>query len=1179
VTVPGRQTGGGTRAGRPFVSDTGSEVPVRAPGNRVRAGVPDGDPGATSGGRRPRSAQASPVREGSHRSGSGEGKPRTGRERFAVLAIRTTRLAAVWSMLALLLHRLDWVHWVSDVFGVLNLPVAPSVFAVVLLLVLGGALRRRLRAALLVLLGFQLLGVIDALVTLLLSPKSDPADRAVGPGELSAVLVIAGLVSAVVLSVLLWWARPAFPARVAPASRLRAGATLAVGLALPSILSVGLTETFPGTLSEGRQRLAWAIRAAVGLPPDNADPEYAGHHGNHWIVQTVGLFSAGVLVAALLAFLRAGRRQRLLTADEELIIRRLLLAHGDRDSLGYFATRRDKAVVFSARADAAVTYRVIGSVGLASGDPLGSADAWDEAVAGWISRMRVHGWSPAAVSASEDGARAYVRAGLKALPMGDEAVVDVKSFTLTGTTMQPVRRAVARVVRAGYTVRVARHGSLSAAEFAEIADLAERGRGDEDERGFSMALGRLGDPADGRCVAVLAYDAAGVLRALLSLVPWGAHGLSLDLMRRDPEAENGITEYLVAGLMAAGSDLGVDRVSLNFAVLRAVFSAAERVGAGPIVRLGNAALTIASRFWQLKGLYRSNERYLPRWVPRYLCFDDSLAITSVAAAAGVAEGFVPWSGGRLGRALQSATLPGRGDPQAFAAQVAAQETELRLRARPAAAVGEQQRVRRDKLAVLRAAGMDPYPVTVPRSRDLGQLRTRYASLGPNAHTGDQVAVCGRVRALRDFGGLVIAVLQDGEDRIQILAGIAELAAAQHRLWRRAVDLGDHLSVTGEIVTSQTGELSVQATSWTMAAKCLRPLPDPRRTLTDPHARARHRYVELIVDHDSRRLLAQRSTATRALREGFTRRGYTEVETPVLQTVHGGANARPFTTHINAYNLDLYLRIAPELHLKRLCVSGMGKVFELNRNFRNEGADATHNPEFTSVEAYQAYADYMVMRDLTRELVLEVATAVHGTPTARRRTARGDLVNIDLTEPWPTMTVHDAVTQAAGTPVTVDTPADSVRAICRDHGLRSATDATAGELVVLLYEQLVERHTQYPTFYTDFPIETSPLTRTHRTTPALAERWDLVAFGTELGTAYSELVDPIDQRRRLTAQSLKAAAGDPEAMDLDEDFLTALEYAMPPTGGLGLGVDRLVMMLTGASIRATLAFPMTRPGQR
>ena len=473
-----------------------------------------------------------------------------------------------------------------------------------------------------------------------------------------------------------------------------------------------------------------------------------------------------------------------------------------------------------------------------------------------------------------------------------------------------------------------------------------------------------------------------------------------------------------------------------------------------------------------------------------------------------------------------------------------------------------------------------YPASVPRDRDIAEVRSQFADLPADTRTGVQVSVAGRVRALRDFGGLSFAVLQDGPATHpgDARAGTASAPDA-HRLLRSTVDLGDYLSVTGEVLTSRSGELSVQAGSWQMAAKCLRPLPDAHAGFADPDARVRQRHLDLIVNPDALDVLGKRSTAVRELRQAFARRDFLEVETPMLQAVHGGANARPFVTHINAYDATLYLRIAPELYLKRLCVGGMRRVFELNRNFRNEGADASHNPEFTSVEAYQAYADYLDMRSLTRELILEVATAVHGRPIARRPGPDGLVDEVDLSGWWPSITVHDAVSQACGSTVTPDTELAELSLLCRRNGISLPPDASPGRLVTELYEALVEKQTVQPTFYLDFPVETSPLTRCHRDDPRLAERWDLVAFGTEIGTAYSELVDPVDQRNRLVEQSLRAADGDPEAMQVDEAFLAALEYAMPPTGGLGLGVDRLVMMLLGASIRQTLAFPFVRPGGR
>jgi len=327
-----------------------------------------------------------------------------------------------------------------------------------------------------------------------------------------------------------------------------------------------------------------------------------------------------------------------------------------------------------------------------------------------------------------------------------------------------------------------------------------------------------------------------------------------------------------------------------------------------------------------------------------------------------------------------------------------------------------------------------------------------------------------------------------------------------------------------------------------------------------------------VNADARRMLRLRSDAVRAVREYLTGRGYLEVETPMLQPVHGGANARPFITHINAYDMRLYLRIAPELYLKRLMVGGTERVFELNRNFRNEGADATHNPEFTMLEAYEAYGDYDTMQRLMEEMIQGAARAALGGTVLEY-----DGVEYDIGGRWRSITVNDAISQALGEEITADTTVAQLRAYCERLDINYDPAWGRGAVVLELYEHLVEDRTLAPTFYRDFPTDVSPLTRQHRVDPRLAERWDLVCFGAEIGTAYSELVDPVEQRRRLTEQSLLAAGGDLEAMELDEEFLTALEYAMPPSGGLGMGVDRMIMMLTGRNIRETVLFPIVRPG--
>jgi lysyl-tRNA synthetase class 2 len=1094
---------------------------------------------------------------------------------------RIVVLAAVWSFLAIPLHLAlpEQVKQVDAAFDYIGIPAGHTFFSAVYLAVVGGALLRGKRAALLwVLWVFEALWLLIGLVmvvidsTVLASPHNSALIGRFGTssnadieGGVAQVLVTGSLI------VLLWMVRGAFPARLAPGTRRLAITSLVSGMLISAAVSTCLTQVFPNTLVGQREKIGWAIVATLGQSREKMS---TGHEGHGWVGLTVGGISAASLVIAFAIFLRSVHRVRYLSQTEELQVRELLLEYGERDSLGYFATRRDKAVVFSEAHDAAIAYRVINGVSLASGDPLGDPAAWPGAIRRWLAEARTYGWSPAVLSASEEAARAYVDAGLRALAMGDEAIIDVADFTLEGRTMRPVRQAVSRVQRAGYHAEVVRHGDLPPEELDEYVRLAATWRGARAERGFSMALGRLGDQADARCVMVVARDSGGVVRGLLSFVPWGVRGVSLDLMRRDPESANGLMEFMVSALVDACGDLGVHHISLNFAMFREIFSDAERVGAGPVLRLTSALLTAASRFWQLESLYLSNEKYLPRWSPRLICYSRGASLAQVLLAAGTAEGFLPaprpWTRVDSTETTQRHAVT-TDDGLEFVAAVRAQEEELLRPALPERRLTEQERIRRGKLAGLVAEGIDPYPVQVPRTDTLEEIRADHHNLPPDHRSGAMVSTTGRVMRIRDHGGVVFADLQDGTSALQVMLHAEDCGGATVQRWRRFVDIGDHVSITGEVATSRCGELSVAVSDWLMASKCLHPLPDRRKGFTDPEARVRRRHLDLVMNPESLQLMRYRSTAVRALRDGFELRGFIEVETPMLQAVHGGANARPFVTHINAYDTELYLRIAPELFLKRLSVGGLGKVFELNRNFRNEGADATHNPEFTSVEAYQPYADYHVMRALTRELLIETATAVFGKPVVCRAGQE-----LDISGEWPVIGVHEAVSRAAGVPIDPSTPVERLREICAAHGMHAGFDLSAGELVLELYDELVEPATVQPTFYTDFPIETSPLTRAHRTDPRLAERWDLVAFGAEIGTAYSELVDPLEQRRRLTEQSLKATAGDPEAMSLDEDFLSALEFAMPPTGGLGIGVDRVMMMLTGQNIRSTLAFPFVRP---
>ena len=484
---------------------------------------------------------------------------------------------------------------------------------------------------------------------------------------------------------------------------------------------------------------------------------------------------------------------------------------------------------------------------------------------------------------------------------------------------------------------------------------------------------------------------------------------------------------------------------------------------------------------------------------------------------------------------------------------------------------EQLRVRRAKYDRLMAdPATAPYPVQVARTRSLADIRAAYPELAADTVTGDRVGVTGRVIFVRNTGKLCFATLREGGVELQIMLSADRVGEQSLAAWKADVDLGDLVFVTGEVISSRRGELSVLADEWRITAKALRPLPVAHKPLSE-ETRVRQRYVDLIVRPEAREIVRTRATVTRSLRETLHARGYLEVETPILQTIHGGAAARPFHTHLNAFDLDMSLRIATELYLKRCIVGGIERVYEIGRTFRNEGVDSSHSPEFTMLEAYEAYGDYNTMAELTKALILEAARAADASAPV---TADG--VEIDLLGEWQTVTVHDAVSAALGEAIDPDTPADVLRAHADRAGVLVKPQWSAGEIVLELYEKLVEHSLVQPTFVTDYPVEVRPLARPHRDDPRLAEAWDLIIGGVEIAPAYSELVDPVEQRRRLLEQSLAAAQGDPEAMQLDEDFLRALEYGMPPTGGMGLGVDRLVMMLTGKGIRETILFPLLKP---
>ena len=483
---------------------------------------------------------------------------------------------------------------------------------------------------------------------------------------------------------------------------------------------------------------------------------------------------------------------------------------------------------------------------------------------------------------------------------------------------------------------------------------------------------------------------------------------------------------------------------------------------------------------------------------------------------------------------------------------------------------EQTAVRLDKRQRLIDSGAGAYPVAVAITSTIPAVRAKYPDLEADAVTGETVGLAGRIVHLRNTGKLCFASIQSGDgQRIQAMLSLAEVGEESLEQWKDLVDLGDHLFVSGEVISSRRGELSILVTTWQIAAKAIRPLPNLHTELSD-EARVRSRYLDLIVREQARYTVRARAKVNASLRATFAEHEYLEVETPMLQTMHGGASARPFATHSNAFDTELFLRIAPELFLKRAVVGGLERVFELNRNFRNEGADSTHSPEFVMLEAYQAYGDYNQMADLTQELVQNAAIAVAGSTTVSWL----DGTEFDLGGAWERVSMYESLNAASGIEVTPESPVDEL--VARAAGLGIEVNLpTHGKLVEELWEHYVKVDLVRPTFVMDFPVDTSPLVRDHRSTAGVVEKWDLYIRGFELATGYSELVDPVIQRERFIEQGTLANRGDAEAMRLDEEFLRALEHGMPPTGGMGMGIDRLLMAITGLGIRETILFPLVK----
>ena len=525
---------------------------------------------------------------------------------------------------------------------------------------------------------------------------------------------------------------------------------------------------------------------------------------------------------------------------------------------------------------------------------------------------------------------------------------------------------------------------------------------------------------------------------------------------------------------------------------------------------------------------------------------------------------------------------------------------------PADDTPEQVKVRAAKRERLMEAGIPAYPVLLPITTTIKKVREQYSHLQPGEETEDYVGLAGRVVLARNGGKLCFATLMDGEgNKIQVMLSAASVGAESLAAYKNDVDLGDHLFVHGRVISSRRGELSIFATpaevtpeaqaayeaassalpapdaSWAIASKALRPLPktwtteDGEEITLSEDQRIRRRELDLITRPAARDMVSIRAAVNRSIRENFFRRDYIELETPMLQMIHGGAAARPFITHMNALDTDLYLRIATEIYLKRAVVGGVDRVFEMNRNFRNEGMDSSHSPEFTSLEAYEAYSDYNGMADLTRDLIQQAARDAFDLSEGEEIVRLADGTEYDLSGQWDRIDLYGSTSEALGEEITVETPRETLVKYAERIGLEVDDYAVSGKIVEDIFEELVASKLWAPTFVYDFPEDTSPLTRYHRSRPGLTEKWDLYVRGFETGTAYSELADPVVQRERFEAQALAAANGDPEAMVMDEDFLIAMEQGFPPCGGMGMGIDRLLMVLTGQGIRETIPFPLVK----
>src|SRR5574340_955232 len=736
-------------------------------------------------------------------------------------------IAATLTLLASLSPIIRWIITVPREFTdsyLFNFPDTNVAWAFVLAM-LAAALSARKRIA------WWLL-----VANLLVAAGYNVAHLAYGDVDTSQIVsAVVGLVLHAAAIALLLLGYREFWAKVRPGALFKSAAVLVAGWAIAILISWGLIDLFPGSL-EPRMRLPYVVNRVVGF--GLVEPAFFAGKPDVVLNALFGLLGAVALMAA--------------------------------------------AVVFAPNGGAAITYRVEVGVCLASGDPVGDPRAWPHAINTWLQLCKIYGWAPGVMGASAQAAQAFREAGLSALELRDEAILQVGNFRLSGRGMRGVRQAVTRARRSGLLVRIRRHGDIGADEMARVIQRADAWRDTESERGFSMALGRLGDPADADCLLVEAVRGtaqAGEVVAMLSLVPWGQTGVSLDLMRRSPQSPNGTIELMVSELALQAPGIGISRISLNFAMFRAAFEQGAQLGAGPVARSWRRLLMFFSRWWQLETLYRSNMKYQPDWVPRYACYEDARLIPRVGVASVIAEGFLvlPFSRRNKQHTGHHPSVPDavvatgllHSDGSApdlprlpVDAPTAAESTPHHPR------LPEQVRVRLTKLKALQSDGIDAYPVGQPPSHTVAQALVAAAP----GTDGAVVSVAGRVLRLRDFGGVLFAQLRDWSGELQllldnsVLSGLPEVAAGRAAAFNRVVDLGDLVEVTGVMGHSRNGTPSLLVHHWRLIGKCLHPLPDKWKGLTDPEARVRTRSVDLAINTAPRELIMARSNALRAIRD-------------------------------------------------------------------------------------------------------------------------------------------------------------------------------------------------------------------------------------------------------------------------------------------------------------------------